>query len=197
MQRLSIYLQYLLELQNNNETITPKEIASAIMLEPNIVRQDMKSLLGKERITSENRSDMITAISRHTVCRKINAAVLVGVGKLGSALMSYAGFSAYDIDILAGFDINEKIIKKTVYGKPVYHVSQLDKVCKQYHAKVGIITTPGGCAQIICDKLVRCGLTAIWNFTATHLKAPDNVLILNEDMSASLRRLTEYASKTE
>lgn len=197
MQRLNIYLQYLLELKNTVEVITPKEIAGAIMFDPSIVRQDMKSLLGKERITKESRSDMITAISKHTAPRKINGAMLVGVGKLGSALMSYAGFSAYDIDILAGFDINEKIIRKGAYGKPVYHISQLDEVCKQFHAKVGIITTPGGCAQNICDNLVNCGLTAIWNFTATRLKAPAQVLIFNEDMSTSLRRLAEYAARTE
>lgn len=196
MRRLNLYLSYLNKLPQDVITVKPRQIAEALLLDPQLVRQDMKALLGKDRVNEESREAMFSAIARLTEVRKVRSVVLVGVGKLGSALMSYAGFSVYDLDILAGFDVNEKVIKKGAYGKPVYHISRLDEVCQRLNARIGVITTPGGCAQDVCDVLVKCGVTAIWNFTSVRLKAPPHVLIHNEDMSASLRHLAEHATAT-
>lgn len=195
MRRLTLYTQYLQKLRRDIDTVTPKEIAEGLLLDPKLVRQDMKLLLGRERVTAESREALHAAIATHTVTRKVRGVVLVGVGKLGSALMSYAGFSAYDLDILAGFDVSEKIIKKGAYGKPVYHMSRLPELCRRLDAKVGVITTPGGAAQEVCDTLIESGVAAIWNFTSASLKAPPRVLIHNEDMSKSLLRLMKHAEK--
>lgn len=164
------------------------------MLDPQLVRQDMKALMCKDRVNEESREALFVAIARCTEARKVNSVVLVGVGKLGLALMSYAGFSVFDLDILAGFDVNEKVIKKGAYGKPVYHINRLDEVCRRLNARIGVITTPGGCAQAVCDALVKCGVTAIWNFTSVRLKAQPHIMIYNEDMSASLRLLADHSA---
>ncbi|WP_444642816.1 redox-sensing transcriptional repressor Rex [Caproiciproducens sp. R1] len=127
--------------------------------------------------------------------RKTDAVVLVGVGKLGKALMSYAGYSVYDLDILAGFDVDPKIIKKGAYGKPVYPIDRLNEICRRLDAKIGVITTPGSCAQPVCDALVKAGIVAVWNYSSVRLKAPPQVMVHHEDMTGSLRRLAEYAAK--
>ena len=194
MQRLNLYLCYLHKLPQEVTTVKPRQIADALLLDPQLVRQDMKALLGKDRVNEENRKNLFAAIARRTEIRRVKSVVLVGVGKLGSALMSYAGFTVYDLDILAGFDVNEKVIKKGAYGKPVYHIDKLAEVCRRLNARIGVITTPGGSAQAVCNALVNNGVTAIWNFTAARLKAPLHVLIHNEDMSASLRCLAEHAA---
>ncbi len=194
VRRLNLYLGYLHMLPTNGTAVKPKQLADALLLDPQIVRQDMKALLGKDRVNEESVEALLAAIARSTEVRKVKSVVLVGVGKLGSALMSYSGFSVYDLDIAAGFDVKEKIIKKGAYGNPVYHVDRLAEVCKRLNAKIGVITTPGGCAQAICDALINCGVTAIWNFTAVRLKAPPPVLIHNEDMSLSLRQLAEHTA---
>ena len=194
MQRLSLYLYYLHKLPEEMTTVNPKQMADALLLDPQIVRQDMKALLGKDRVNEESGKALFAAIAKCTEIRKVESVVLVGVGKLGSALMGYAGFTVYDLDILAGFDVNEKTIKKGAYGKPVYHIDRLAEVCRRLNAKIGVITTPGACAQTVCNTLVNNGVTAIWNFTATRLKVPPHVLIHDEDMSASLRRLAEHAA---
>lgn len=174
--------------------VKPRQIADALLLDPQLVRQDMKLLLGKDRVNEESRKALFAAIARRTEIRRVKSVVLVGVGKLGSALMSYAGFTVYDLDILAGFDVSEKIIKKGAYGKPVYHIDRLAEVCRRLNTKIGVITTPGSCAQAVCNALVNNGVTAIWNFTAARLEAPPHVLIHNEDMSVSLQRLAEHAA---
>lgn len=193
MRRLPLYLGYLRKLPQDVSTVTPGQMAEALLLDPQIVRQDMKMLMGKDRVSEEDRKALFATIARLTEIRNVKSVVLVGVGKLGLALMGYAGFSVYDLDILAGFDINPKVIKKGAYGKPVYHIDRLGEVCRRLNAKIGVITTPGGSAQEVCDALVHCGITAIWNFSSTRLKAPPRVMIHNEDMSASLRCLADHA----
>ncbi len=44
----------------------------------------------------------------------VNRAVLVGVGHLGGALLSYRGFAEYGLEIVAAFDESEELI-----GKPL------------------------------------------------------------------------------
>lgn len=192
--RLNLYLRYLSELSREIISVNSRDMAKALSLDPQIVRQDMKELLKKERVGNEDRDALLTAIGKHVELRHVTSVVLVGVGKLGSALMSYAGFSVYGLDILAGFDVNEKIIKKGAYGKPVYRIERLHDVCSKLHANIAIITTPGGCAQATCDALVACGITAIWNFTSVRLKASPRVMVHNEDMSASLRILAQHTA---
>ena len=194
-QRLSLYLQYFQTLPRNINTITPLEMANTLMLDQKVVRQDLKALLNKDRINKESRDELLEAISDYIGSKKVKSVVLVGVGKLGSALMSYAGFSVYDLDIMVGFDVNEKIIKKGVYGKPVYHISRIGEVCGRLNTKIGIITTPGQSAQDICDRLIKAGVIAIWNFTSARLNIPSDVFVQNEVMSASLRCLAEYVEK--
>lgn len=194
VRRLNLYLRYLSELPRDAVLINPRSMAETLALNPQLVRQDMKELLKKERVGSENRDVMLAAIGKHIELHRVTTVVLVGAGKLGSALMSYAGFSVYGLDILAGFDINEKIIKKGAYGKPVYPIERLTEICHRLNANIAIITTPGGCAQITCDALVASGVSAIWNFTSVRLKVMPHVMVRNEDMSASLRLLARHAA---
>jgi redox-sensing transcriptional repressor len=194
MQRLTLYKKYLQELPKQIHTVTPKSMAETLAIDPKIVLRDMKILLGKNRVNEEDREALEKVITKNTACRKVNAVVLVGVGKLGIALMGYAGFSVFDLDVVAGFDINEKIIKRGAFGKPVYHIDRLKEICSRLNAKIGIITTPGNCAQSACDALVNAGITAIWNYAAVRLNTPPGIMVLNEDMSSSLRRLAEHSS---
>ena len=44
-------------------------------------------------------------------------------------------------------------------------------------------------AQEICDKIIRSGISAIWNFTSVYLDVPSNVILHNENMSSSALKL--------
>ena len=56
--------------------------------------------------------------------------------------------------------------------------------------RIGIITVPPEQAQAVCDQLVSGGVLAIWNFSSAHLNVPENVLVRNEDLAASLAILS-------
>ncbi|NLF37282.1 MAG: hypothetical protein GX584_09045 [Clostridiaceae bacterium] len=43
--------------------------------------------------------------------------------------------------------------------------------------------------------MVKSGILAIWNFAPAHLEVPDNVLVRNENMAASLAVLSKHLSE--
>lgn len=60
---------------------------------------------------------------------------------------------------------------------------------------IAIITVPKDVAQDVCNTLVSAGIKAIWNFAPVSLKAPEDVVIKNEDLSASLLILLKQLKK--
>lgn len=118
-------------------------------------------------------------------------AVMIGAGKLGQALLDYVGFSEYGLNILAAFDIAPKA-NKTEEGKPIFHMDMLESFCKENKVIMGIITVPAAHAQEVCNRLIKCGIKAVWNFAPVHLDVPDNILVQNENMATSLAVLSMH-----
>ena len=62
--------------------------------------------------------ELIGDIKLFLGCHRINKAVLVGVGSLGTALLGYKGFKDYGLEIIKAFDKNESIIGNKIKGLP-------------------------------------------------------------------------------
>ena len=73
--------------------------------------------------------------------------------------------------------------------KPIYPMCRLQNFCRYYHVRIGIITVPAENAQAVCDLLVSCGVSAIWNFAPVHLQVPDHVIVQSENLAVSLTAL--------
>ena len=118
-------------------------------------------------------------------------AVLIGAGKLGRALLDYKGFEEYGLNILAAFDV-APAMEITDCGKPIYELSRLEAFCQKNRVLMGIITVPGEHAQDVADRLVGCGIKAIWNFAPTLLEVPPHILVQYENMATSLAVLSMH-----
>lgn len=198
LQRLTLYLHHLRSLPDTTASVTAKDIAAPLNLEFKTVYQDLKLLLPFERAKTYRVGGLIKLIEQYVLCSDVVPAVVVGVGKLGMALMGYAGFTAYGLDVLAGFDVKPDIIRKGAWGKPVYSIDKLEAMCRQLNARIGIVCTYPSSAREACDQLIKAGVAGIWNFTSVRLTVPGNVLLIHEDMSGSLVRLANHimAQKT-
>jgi redox-sensing transcriptional repressor len=102
---------------------------------------------------------------------------VIGVGNLGSALLSYKDFLKQNYKIVAAFDINPLMVIGRVsekLGKPVevLHVSRLKDVAKERKIEIGIIATPPSQAQSVADLLVEAEVRGILNFAPTQIKVP-------------------------
>jgi redox-sensing transcriptional repressor len=116
--------------------------------------------------------------------------VVAGAGNLGSALMGYTELKNHGLIIAAAFDISEEKQGKRSNGPEVFPFSEMKKVIKKTGARLGIITVPPQAAQEVCDKLIESGIRQIWNFTNVKLKVPDDILVLQEDLSSGYAVLT-------
>lgn len=189
--RLPQYLQYLRRLpQTGNGTISATAIAKGLSLGEVQVRKDLAAVsgAGKPRIGYIT-SDLIQILEDHLGHEKITSAVLVGAGKLGSALLAYDGFEEYGVKIIAAFDRNEQIVNTERYNTEIMPMSSLNTFCEDNDVRLGIITVGEGDAQQVCNQMVASGITAIWNFAPCSLKVPDGILLKQENLALSLAYL--------
>ena len=121
---------------------------------------------------------------------------IVGTGKLGTALLDYDGFDEAGLNIMAGFDL-EPTGERTERGKPIYPMTRLETFCRRYKVRIGIIAVPAEFAQDVCDVLVQLGAEAIWNFAPVHLRAPEHVIIKNENLALALTALRVQLKRQE
>jgi len=137
-------------------------------------------------------AELLDSIEHTLGYRNMDDAVLVGAGSLGHALASFRGFEEYGLRIVAAFDVDEKIIGTTVGNATVYPLDQLTMFCEENDINIGIITVPVEHAQSVCDLLVEGGVLGIWNFAPAYLRVPDDILLQNENMAASLAMLSKH-----
>ena len=193
--RLPQYLHYLKQLQQNGVLIVAAPaVARALRLHDVQVRKDfaaVSSTSGKPK-TGFPVSGLIADMERILGYHDVQQAVLVGVGYLGRALLSYKGFEQYGLDIVMAFDTDSAVSGQQICDKHVLSPSQLSDMCRRMNIHIGIITVPAAQAQVVCDQLVAGGVLAIWNFAPVHLAAPDNILVQNENMAASLAMLSKH-----
>ena len=195
IQRLPMYLNCLKAKQQENiKNISARVIADELRFNEVQVRKDFASVsnFGGRPKTGYETDVLIADIEDFLGYNNPKNAVLVGVGQLGSALLSYRGFEEYGLNIVAGFDINPKVVSLDINGKHIIHLDDIEKVCSKLGVKIGIITVPMQNAQMVCNRLVQSGILAIWNFAPAHLKVPKNILVHNENMAVSLAFLSKH-----
>ncbi len=193
LKRLPGYLSYLKSLPVDAPSyISATALANALGMGEVQVRKDLAMVSdgGRPKV-GYLKDNLIEDISQFLGYDNTTDAILIGAGKLGQALMGYSGFAAYGLNILAAFDA-VPFADKTGEGKPVYAISELESFCRMNNVLMGIITVPAEFAQSVCDRLVNCGIKAIWNFAPTHLEVPANILVQNENMATSLAVLSMH-----
>ena len=193
LKRLPGYLAYLKSLQEQEYPyISATALANALGMGEVQVRKDLASVSdgGRPKI-GYLRESLIDDIEQFLGYDNTTDAVLIGAGKLGQALMDYRGFQEYGLNVLAAFDINPTR-DTTDEGKPILHIDHLEQFCRAHKVLMGIITVPDSHAQEVCDKLIQCGIKAIWNFAPIHLEVPSNILVQSENMATSLAVLSMH-----
>ena len=193
LRRLPVYLHYLKSIKNTRKNISSVTVASVFGLNEVQVRKDLGAVSGSGRPkTGYDVQQLIGQIEQCLGYGSETKTILVGAGNLGKALLSYHGFTDFGLNIIAAFDASENVIGTLINGKPVLPLDDIEVVCQNKNIKLGIITTPVQFAQQTCDRLIACGIIAIWNFAPTILRVPDHILIENENLASSLAILSKH-----
>ena len=193
LKRLPAYLSYLKDLADQDSPyISATTLANALGMGDVQVRKDLAMVSdgGRPKV-GYLRENLIEDIEQFLGYDNTTDAVLIGAGKLGQALMDHKGFPEYGLNILAGFDVKPNR-STTEDGKPIYPMEELENFCRSNKVLMGIITVPAPYAQEVCDKLIACGIKAIWTFATVHLEVPPHILVQYENMATSLAVLSMH-----
>ncbi len=102
---------------------------------------------------------------RHKAC-------IVGLGRLGSALMDYEKFQASGFCVKAGFDSSVNRIETIQTQVPVYPAYEMEDVIQRDAIDLALLAVPAQVAQATADRLVACGIRGIVNFAPVVIKVP-------------------------
>lgn len=196
--RLPDYLRYLKSLDSGaGDNISAAAIARALRFGDVQVRKDLGAVsgAGKPRV-GYNTRELIANLEDALGLNNRRSAVLVGAGRLGRALMDFEGFSEYGVEVAAAFDIAD-MAAASESGKPILPMTHFEAFLSQRHVDIGIITVPQEAAQQVCDRMLACGILAIWSFAPGKLKVPEGIIIQQEDLALSLANLNRRMAREE
>lgn len=190
--RLSIYYRALLALEKEGyDTISSKELAKREKLTPAQVRKDLSFFgsFGTRGLGYPVKQLMQEIADILGINRAWNVA-LIGVGNVGSALVSYKEFAKQGFVIRLIFDNDQRKIGSNHKGIIVSDVTEMGKLIPEHNISIAVITVPGSAAQKVCDGVVESGVKAILNFAPVNLRVPDDVFLRNENMAIELEHLS-------
>jgi redox-sensing transcriptional repressor len=195
--RLPLYLRALTALSERSvPTVSSEELAVAAGVNSAKLRKDF-SYLGSygTRGVGYDVEYLVYQISRELGLTQDWPVVIVGIGNLGAALANYGGFASRGFRVAALIDADPEMAGKPVAGMPVQHTDELEKIITDNGVSIGVIATPAGAAQQVCERLVAAGVTSILNFAPTVLSVPEGVDVRKVDLSIELQILAFHEQR--
>ncbi len=118
--------------------------------------------------------------------------ILVGVGHLGQAILTYDGFQPQGFIIIDAFDVDPELIGTRIGGVRVRDTTELRSYLTERQVDIGIVAVPAGAAGPIISDMIDGGVRSILNYAPTSVPVPDRVQIRNIDPVLSLQSMTFY-----
>ena len=197
IRRLGLYLRSLRKLQQQNfNVVSSSQITSHLNITSDQFRKDLSYFgsLGKRGV-GYSVDALIKHLERVLGVDAECKIIVVGVGKLGSALLAYPGFQNFNFRIVAAFDNDIGKIGRVWEGVKIENILNMEEVVRSLGVKLAILTVPADAAQQVAEKLVACGVRGILNFAPTNLNLPRGIYVLNVDMATELMFLTYFSRK--
>ena len=172
-----------------NEKITSVQISEITGWKDSLIRHDLW-LLGYNKGISNGylKDDLQEAISLALGFESEQKnCCIVGLNRLGAALLDDATTEGSVFKIKAGFDSNVNRVEILRSTFPLYPATEMNWVIKKENIRLAILTVADKDAQVMCDRLVKAGITGIVNMTNSVLRVPENVKLENLSILNSLK----------
>ena len=192
--RLPMYVRGLTELQNDGiEFINSRDLGRRFGMSPDQIRKDL-SYFGKfGRQGRGYNVSLLLGELRHILGldRQWRMAI-VGIGRLGRAILDYKGFIPRGFKIAAAFDKDPGVIGKKISGVVIQDMAELERGVLDNKVNIAVVAVPSTEAQEVIEKLVRSGIKAILNYAPIYAYVPDDVRLESIDPVLALQSMTYY-----
>ncbi len=192
--RLTVYARCLNELVKQKVPVVSSEkLATEAGVNAAQVRKDLSYLgsFGRRGVGYET-NHLLNKISVCLGLTKERYIAIIGVGKLGSALLGYQGFLEKGFKMVAAFDSDKRRVGSQIGGIEIMDFDRVDQIIKKKNIDIGIIAVPAEAAQKVADRLVVAGIKSILNFAPTVVKVPESIHLRRVDLSSELEILSHY-----
>jgi redox-sensing transcriptional repressor len=192
--RLSIYLRCLARLKEKGiQTVSSEALAKVAGVKSTQLRKDL-TYFGQfgTRGLGYNVEELSKMISDELGTTSLQPVILVGVGNLGLALLSYRGFQKEGFEIIAAFDLEPKRRRDKEISQPILGMDELRTFVQKHGVKMALLTVPVAVAQEVTNTLVQCGIAGILNFAPIMLDVPEEVMVNNVNLAMELENLSYF-----
>jgi redox-sensing transcriptional repressor len=195
--RLPQYLRALRDLaQRGVISVSSEELAAAAGVRSAKLRRDL-SHLGSYGVRGVGYGVEMLA---HEITRVLGLAqtwpvAIVGLGNLGHALAAYLALATRGFKIVALLDRDPDVVGQQIAGMVVASVDDLERIVAERGVAIGVIATPAGAAQEVCDRFVAVGVGSVLNFAPCVLSVPEGVDVRKVDLSTELQILAFHEQR--
>lgn len=167
IRRLPRYYRFLYDLKENGvERISSRELSRLMGLTASQIRQDLNCFGGFGQQGYGYAVDALyREIGRILGIDRPMAAVLLGVGNLGKALVKHMELSTRGFRLIGLFDDAPALVGKTVSGQKIRPTEELEAFCKAEQPQMAILCIPKEAAPPLVERLLACGVKGFWNFS--------------------------------
>lgn len=191
---MSVYLRCLQRLKANEiRTVSSEALAKAARVKSTQLRKDL-TYFGQfgTRGLGYDVEQLSTMISDLLGTTSLQPVILVGVGNLGLALLSYKGFEQEGFEIVAAFDVEPSRNRGKTGKTPLFGMDKLGEVVQKHTVKMAIMAVPASEAQEVANHLIEAGVAGILNFAPIVLHVPDEVMVNNVNLAIELENLSYF-----
>ncbi len=195
VRRLSLYLRQLEAFNTSDQrTVSSRQLGEALGVSDAQVRKDLAYFgqFGQAGV-GYRVAELIPRVRRILGTDKKSNVVLVGVGNLGRALISFRGFAKRGFEVVAVFDKDPRKHGAIVDSSPpvqIQPISALPQVIQDHDVRLGILAVPAQAAQAVADEMIAAGIRGFLNFAPVSLQLPEGIAVASVDLAVHLEQLS-------
>ena len=194
VQRLPLYVRVLAQFDAAGaEMVSSEQLGTQLQMTPAQIRKDL-SYFGRFGKQGRGYNVKRLALELRSILgldRQWNAG-LVGVGRLGRAIIAYPGFRPEGFRIIAAFDADPSVVGSSVGEIDVRPIDQIKQTVNELGIQIGIVAVPASNAQAVFDALVDAGIKAILNYAPVAPQVPQDVKVRGVDPVLALQSMTYF-----
>ena len=192
VRRLSLYLRFLEDAEaRGSATISSEELAKRGATTSAQVRKDL-SFFGSfgKRGLGYSVPELAARLRQILGLERSWSVVIVGAGKIGSALAQYRGFRQRGFSVIAVYDSDPAKIGSEWDGLIVRDIATLERDTSREHPDIAVLATPAEVAQGVAERIAKAGIPAILNFAPVQLQLRPDIAVKNVNMALELEGLS-------
>jgi redox-sensing transcriptional repressor len=200
IERMCSVYNVLVELEKEGlRAISSGELGSLIGVQGTSIRKDLSiaGILGNAG-ARYNIIELKKQLENRMGIGLTRKACVIGIGKLGSAILDFGLFSEYGFEIVAGFDSNMNIVETKKTRVKLYPASEIADIIRREKIELAFLCVPARSVSVCVNRLEEGGIKGILNFSSAVVNtANKEISVKRIDIVRDMRVTSLMSAKTE